>query len=444
MHRPERRPPLRFVWQIDETGRFTLSSDEFIRLAGARTLAAIGRSWREVAQTLQVDPEDQVSRAMAEGKAWSGIKLLWPVEHSAERLAIELSGRPVLDSACALRGYRGLGVGSVAVTPHAIDQPAEAAHAAPDVPQSSENAVPACPPTAESIAPTLSPHEHSAFDELSRKLAQSLATTDRAAEAAERATCEHDLGAGKKTGQPLGRESAQPAQIFNADLFANVAHEILTSLNSILGLSGIIMQEPFGPIGDERYRGYVRDIHDCGEQLRSDINGLLQLAKIDAGQLELRPQSVSLNDIVRQFIAIEQPQANRFGVIIRSSLLAALPEIITDVESLRQMVLSLISHAIKLARAGGQVIVSTNLNEAGEAVLRVRGSRMAANGRDFSCPVHPFRPAVTAAQSRAHGLGLSLPRALARANGAAFQLTGTPADGTLVQIAFPARGTVAR
>ncbi|MGZ3308547.1 MAG: PAS domain-containing sensor histidine kinase, partial [Xanthobacteraceae bacterium] len=106
----ERRHPLRFVWQVDEGERFTLHSDEFIALTGARTAAAIGRRWQEAATELGLDPEGQVARAMATRDTWSGLTVSWPVDAGPARLAIELAGLPVFDRNRAFRGYKGFGV----------------------------------------------------------------------------------------------------------------------------------------------------------------------------------------------------------------------------------------------------------------------------------------------------------------------------------------------
>jgi hypothetical protein len=95
---------------MNEGGHFTLSSDEFIALTGARTAAAIGRAWQEVATELGLDPGGQVARAVATRETWSGLTVLWPVEASSKRLAVELSGLPVFDRNRAFRGYRGFGV----------------------------------------------------------------------------------------------------------------------------------------------------------------------------------------------------------------------------------------------------------------------------------------------------------------------------------------------
>ena len=124
--------------------------------------------------------------------------------------------------------------------------------------------------------------------------------------------------------------------------------------------------------GNERYRQYLKDIHNSGEHLISLLNDLLDLSKIEAGKLELTFVSVDLNDIVQQCVAIMQQEANRERVIIRTSLPQGLPPIMADARSVRQIALNLLSNSIKFTGAGGQVIVATALNDDQELVLRVR------------------------------------------------------------------------
>src|ERR1700722_9471988 len=104
-----RRLPLRFMWQMDGDGHFSLGSGEFIRLIGARTAAGFGRPWREIVETFGLDPEGRVARAVATRGTWSGITLDWPVDGGG-RLPVELSGLPIYDHAGNLAGYRGFGV----------------------------------------------------------------------------------------------------------------------------------------------------------------------------------------------------------------------------------------------------------------------------------------------------------------------------------------------
>jgi PAS domain S-box-containing protein len=105
----ERRLPLRFTWQMDTAGRFSLGSDEFTRLIGMRTAAGLGRPWSEIAENFGLDPEGRVLEAIATQETWSGITLYWPVDDGG-RLPVELSGLPVFDAERNFAGYRGFGV----------------------------------------------------------------------------------------------------------------------------------------------------------------------------------------------------------------------------------------------------------------------------------------------------------------------------------------------
>jgi len=104
-----RRHPLRFMWQMDHEGRFSLGSDEFTRLIGIHTAAGFGRLWSEIAEAFGLDPDGRVMKAFASHDTWSGITLHWPVD-GGERLPVELSGLPVFDRNRAFAGYRGFGV----------------------------------------------------------------------------------------------------------------------------------------------------------------------------------------------------------------------------------------------------------------------------------------------------------------------------------------------
>ncbi len=104
-----RRLPLRFMWQMDHEGRFSLGSDEFTRLIGARTAAGFGRLWSDIAAAFGLDPDGRVMKAFATRDTWSGITLNWPVDGGG-RLPVELSGLPVFDQNRSFAGYRGFGV----------------------------------------------------------------------------------------------------------------------------------------------------------------------------------------------------------------------------------------------------------------------------------------------------------------------------------------------
>ena len=158
------------------------------------------------------------------------------------------------------------------------------------------------------------------------------------------------------------------------------------------------MEERFGPVGNERYKQYLKDIHASGGHLVSLLNDLLDLSKIEAGKLELNFTNVDLNELTQQCVALMQPQANRERVIIRTSLSSTLPQVVADARSVRQIVLNLLSNSIKFTRAGGQIIVSTAANDVGEVILRVRDTGVGMSENEIAIALEPFRQLATSAR----------------------------------------------
>ncbi len=105
--------------------------------------------------------------------------------------------------------------------------------------------------------------------------------------------------------------------------------------------------EKFGPIGNDRYRDYLRDINRSGNHVLALVNDLLDISKIEAGALDMQFEAVSLNDAIGEAIALMQPQANRERVIIRSSFQSSLPDIVADTRSIKQVALNLLSNAVR-------------------------------------------------------------------------------------------------
>jgi PAS domain S-box-containing protein len=256
-----------------------------------------------------------------------------------------------------------------------------------------------------------------------------------------------DITQWKKTEEELteAKRQAERASSAKSDFLAKISHEIRTPLNAIIGFSEVMMEERFGPIGNERYREYLKDIHASGGHLISLINDLLDLSKIEAGKLELSFAGVPLNDLVQQCVAIMQAQAARERIIIRTSLSPRLPQVIADARSVRQIILNLLSNSIKFTPAGGQVIVSTAVSDAGEVSLHLRDSGIGMSEKEIAMALEPFRQLATSSRwgSGGTGLGLPLTKALAEANRARFDIRSNPNAGTLVEVTFPAARVMA-
>mgnify|MGYP003393459350 CR=1 FL=1 len=241
------------------------------------------------------------------------------------------------------------------------------------------------------------------------------------------------------------RRQAEQASSHKSDFLAKISHEMRTPLNAIIGFAEVMMQERFGPIGNERYRDYLKDIHHSGGHLISLINDLLDLSKIEAGKLELNFASVDLNDIAKQCMSIMQPQANRERIIIRTALADNLPPVVADQRSIRQIVLNLLSNSVKFTRPGGQVILSTSLTDKGEVVLRVRDTGVGMSEEDIAAAIEPFRQLATSGRDSKEGTGLGLPltKALVEANRASFHIKSAIDAGTLIEVAFPSTRVLA-
>ena len=235
------------------------------------------------------------------------------------------------------------------------------------------------------------------------------------------------------------RRQAEDASSQKTQFLARVSHEIRTPLNAIIGFSELMLGERFGPIGNQRYKDYLRDINRSGNHVLDLVNDLLDISKIEAGHQELSYEAVPLNDILAEAVAIMQPQANRERVIIRSSLVSGLPDVVADKRSMRQIALNLLSNAVKFTPPGGQVIVSTVHEAGGEVVMHVRDTGIGMTMSDIEHAMKPFKQLNTMRRTRGDGTGLGLPltKALVEANRARFAITSTPGEGTIVEVIFP-------
>jgi len=635
-----RRQPLRFVWQIDADGRFTLDSEEFATLTGAH--AVLGRTWTELSETLRLDPDGEITRALATRDTFSGITIAWPVDDDGAPLAVEISGLPVFDRERRFRGYRGFGIcrdlarlnelaERAATRPPASAAPMQATEPAsatphPDAnpddrdeaPTAAEEPEPAPSAITRAIGPVLdrlpvgiliyrlneliyanrlflrwtgyasvaalaraggieslligsgsvepgeapftitssqgesvpvaghlfsvpwegdkafalitppvasAPHsaepaaESTALADAQAEIAELRAITDMVDDAvvvldgelhitsANRRAAAlfspdtlvgapfvslftpasrdsalaqiaklNEGGAGdvievsgrarEGTEVPLAmtvgrlgtdrlgvvlRDLSRPRQhetelvaarlkaerqsSAKSEFLAKVSHEIRNPLNAIIGFSELMTEERFGAIGNDRYRQYLKDIHSSGGHIMSLVNDLLDLSKIESGRLELAFAGVALNELIEQCVTLMQPQANRDGIILRTSLSPRLPEVMADARSLRQIVLNLVASSIKLTGAGGQVIVSTARGENGALILRVRDTGAGMSAQELADALEPLQQ--VSSRSGSSGIGLPLAKALAEANGASLRIESTRGSGTLIEVTFP-------
>ena len=254
-----------------------------------------------------------------------------------------------------------------------------------------------------------------------------------------------DLTQFRRTERELGeaRKQAEKASALKSDFLAKVSHEVRTPLNSILGFAEVMIDERLGPVGNDRYKGYLKDIHASGAHVLSLVNDLLDLSKIEAGKTDMKFAAVDANRIVSECVSLMQPQAAKVRVIMRLSLAPQLPSVVADERSLRQITLNLLSNAVKFTEPGGQVIVSTTLTESGNAVVRVKDTGIGMTEEEIGIALEPFRQISTSRKTRGTGLGLPLTKALIEANRASFSIKSRRNEGTLVEVIFPSTRVLA-
>lgn len=244
----------------------------------------------------------------------------------------------------------------------------------------------------------------------------------------------------RKTRKPRKTKANDaPAPAKKADFLAKVSHELRTPLNSIIGFAEIMKDEQLGPIGNDRYRGYLRDIHESGMYALSLVNDLLDISKIEAGEFELNFAAVDINDVAGESVLSMQPQAQRQRVLLRTDFADDLPLVLADRRSIKQIILNLVSNAIKFTDSGGQVIVSTHRTSAGSVKFRVRDTGIGMSSDEIEVAMKPFQQPDTAPRKQVGtGLGLPLTKALVEANRATFELRSTSDAGTRIDVTFGA------
>ncbi len=238
---------------------------------------------------------------------------------------------------------------------------------------------------------------------------------------------------------------AESANAAKSGFLANMSHELRTPLNAINGFSEIMMHEMFGPLGDRRYKEYAHDILSSGQHLLALINDILDMSKIEAGKMALSLDWMQIDDVVTDVARLMRNRADAANLVLSTSVAPGLPEIEADYRAVKQILLNLVSNAIKFTPAGGRVDIKVwSLGEETadhRLQIKVCDTGIGIAQEDIGRLAQPFEQIETqhAKAQAGTGLGLALTKSLVEMHGGVFEIESEQGLGTTVSFTLPVK-----
>ena len=237
----------------------------------------------------------------------------------------------------------------------------------------------------------------------------------------------------------LAKEEAELANRSKTEFLANMSHELRTPLNSIIGFSEILASEMFGPIAVPAYREYIRDINDSGNHLLGVINDILDVSRIEVGELPFKSGPIDVPRMLASCGRLMKARAEHANVALTVEVNDSFPAVLGDERRIKQILINLLSNAVKFTSSGGKVVLRALMEDDGNMVVTVSDTGIGMSPKDMEKALLMFGQADGSLARNYEGAGLGLPLAkrLAEAHGGSLELESQPGVGTVVKVRLP-------
>jgi signal transduction histidine kinase len=236
----------------------------------------------------------------------------------------------------------------------------------------------------------------------------------------------------------VARDAAEQANRAKTMFLANMSHELRTPLNAVIGFSELMHGQIYGPLGDARYRDYASRVAGAGRHLLELIGNILDMSKIESGRYEIEREDLAADHLVRDCLELMRERARQVGVHL--ALETEGPQrVFADRRALKQILLNLLSNALKFTPAGGRVTTRSAVVD-GTFVLSVCDTGIGIPQDELERLGNPFvqlRRSMAVTSQPGTGLGLALVRALAEMHGGTMHIDSVEGQGATVSVAIP-------
>ena len=224
-----------------------------------------------------------------------------------------------------------------------------------------------------------------------------------------------------------------------SEFLANMSHELRTPLNAIIGFSELMLSKAFGELGSPRYEGYVADIAESGKQLLQIINDILDLAKVEAGKMELIEESIDPLECIKKCIRLLEDKAHSQNITLSTYIEDRVPRLRADERKMKQILINILSNSLKFTLDGGAVSVTAKLEKDGQLAISISDTGVGIASEDLPKVLEPFTQVDSGLNRKFDGTGLGLPltKAMIELHGGTIEVKSQVGEGTTVTCRFP-------